>query len=55
MEVINTVDPGGRSMIDIERINSQLLLSHEKVIASVDPGGKDTPSREIPCVARVGH
>ena len=26
-------------MIDKERINSQLSLSHGKAIASVDPGG----------------
>ena len=26
-------------MIDMDRINSQLSLSHEKAIASVDPGG----------------
>ena len=25
--------------IDVERINSQLSLSHEKAITSVDPGG----------------
>ena len=36
---INTFDPGGGLMIDAERINSQLSLSHEKVITSVDPGG----------------
>ena len=56
MEVINTADPGGEggSTIDIERINSQLSLSCEQVIASVDGGGKDTP-RDIPCVVRVGH
>ena len=36
--MINTVDPGGGGlMIDVERINSQLSLSHEK--ASVDLGG----------------
>ena len=40
-------------MIDVERINSQLLLSREQVIPSVDPG-KDTP-RDIPCTARVGQ
>ena len=39
-EAINTVDPGGgRSMINGERINSQLSLSHEKAIAFVDPVG----------------
>ena len=44
-EAITFVDPGGwgegvggRSVIDTERINSQLSLSHEKVIASLDPG-----------------
>ena len=30
---------GGESMIDAERINSQLSLSHEKAITSVDPMG----------------
>ena len=35
IEVIASVDP----MIDRERINSQLSLSHEKLIASVDPEG----------------
>ena len=41
IEMIDTVDPwgGGKLTIDIERINSQLLLSREKVIASVDQGG----------------
>ena len=40
MEVIDTVDPGGGGlMIDIDRINSQLSLSCEKVIASADLGG----------------
>ena len=29
----------GKSMIDKERINSQLALLHEEVVASVDPGG----------------
>ena len=39
-KVITSVDlEGGRSMIDKERINSQLSLMHEKAIASVDPGG----------------
>ena len=37
--MINTVDPGGGLTIDMERINSQLSLLHEKVIISVDPGG----------------
>ena len=37
--MIASVDPGGGSMIDVERINSQLSLSREKVIVSVDPGG----------------
>ena len=32
-------------MIDAERINSQLSLSHEKAIASVDPGWRLTPPR----------
>ena len=31
---------GGGSMINMERINSQLSLSHEKAITSVDPGGR---------------
>ena len=36
----STLDPGGGgSTIDMERINSQLSLSREKVIASVDPRG----------------
>ena len=38
VEVIDTVDPGGGSMIHAERI-SQLSFPHEKSIASVDPGG----------------
>ena len=40
-EAIASVDPGGRSrlMINTERINSQLSLSHEEAIASGDPGG----------------
>ena len=38
VEVINTVDPGGGSMINVERINSKLSLLCEKVIAYVDPG-----------------
>ena len=35
-------------MIDMERINSQLSLSHEKVIASVDSwgGGRSTIDTE---------
>ena len=42
-------------MIDMERINSQLSLSHEKAIISVDPWeGIDAP-RYIPCIARIGH
>ena len=33
---INTVDPaGGRSTTNAERINTQLLLSHEKAIAGI--------------------
>ena len=36
-KAIASVDPGDRSMIDKERINSQLSLSHEKAIAFVDP------------------
>ena len=31
---------GGRSTIDVERLNSQLSLLCEKAIASVDPGGR---------------
>ena len=42
-------------MIASERINSQLSLSHEKAIASVDHGGEIDAPRDIPCVARVGH
>ena len=46
-EAIDTVDPRGwgRSLIDIERTNSQLSLLREKVIASVDPGGMNAPLR----------
>ena len=56
IEAIDIVDPGGgaRSTIGVERINSQLSLLHEKMIASVDLGGIDAP-QDIPCVARVGH
>ena len=43
VEVINTVDPGRQSMINIKRINSQLSVSHEKVIASVDGRGDGRP------------
>ena len=45
IEAIASVDPGGggRSMIDIKRITSQLSLSCEKVITSVDPGGWTPP------------
>ena len=49
MEAIDTVNPGGggRSAIDIERINSQLSLLHEQVIASVDLGGRTPPLRHF--------
>ena len=46
IEVIDTVDPGGRSTIDVERINSQLSLLCKKVIASADPGRMDAPLRD---------
>ena len=50
---------GDRPTIDTERINSQLLLSREKAITSVDPeggvGGGDRCPRDILCVARVDH
>ena len=38
-EVITSVDPWGGSTIDMERVNSQLSLSHEKAVISVDSGG----------------
>ena len=47
IEVIDTVDPGGRSTFDIERINSQLSLLHKKVIASVDLGGWTPPRHSV--------
>ena len=36
----------GRSTINVERVNSQLSLSCEKAITSVDPGGIDDRLRE---------
>ena len=42
-------------MIDTERINSQLSLSREKVIASVDLGGRIDAPLDILCIARVDH
>ena len=47
MLVITSVDPGGGSTIDTERINSQVSLSHGKAITSVDPGGIDDQHREV--------
>ena len=42
VKVIASIDPGvGGSMINAERTNSQLSLSHGKAIGSVDPGGVD--------------
>ena len=51
---------GGQSTVNAERINSQLSLSHEKVITSVDPGGLiDSQHREdqqLTCTfARKGY
>ena len=42
-EAITCVDPGGELTINTERINRQLSLLHEKVIASVDPEGLTPP------------